>query len=429
MFLLFNTTCFLLLSIFGGYVFLFRKSFFLGLFALSYALLFCFVPLCNFYLNGYYVYHPEAVYGPIADQSLFEIYSLINLHFSFLILIFIAPFIFIRKQTVCVDASGLSLFRHISAVMVVVGFFVYLYSLGFKGFNPVSLALEAYSSGRMAHFKNPGYSPLLMNISLYLMSFSSVFFYISFRKEYRYSFLSFIVLLVVVAFTFIAGGRQALMLFVSGLFAALYFGRASSSFGIFVVAVVSGCILVLLQFFRARTGEQLDLDVILRLLTVGDLSYFFYASLEAIRQFEYYDVGFVGSFYRNLLLIFMPTDWTFGIKVRDLSSLFAFAFESGVDFRSGNYPPGLIGLFVLNFGWFGFFLVGSFLLFVGVFIERFINNGLVLVVFYANILFWVLQIMRGTLMGYYIFMFQLIVLCLFLLSKKLVSYRNKVLIK
>lgn len=125
----------------------------------------------------------------------------------------------------------------------------------------------------------------------------------------------------------------------------------------------------------------------------------------------------------------MPTDWTFGIKVRDLSSLFAFAFESGVDFRSGNYPPGLIGLFVLNFGWFGFFLVGSFLLFVGVFIERFINNGLVLVVFYANILFWVLQIMRGTLMGYYIFMFQLIVLCLFLLSKKLVSYRNKVLIK
>lgn len=417
MFILLNSLSLIFLIVIGGYIFFSRRSFLFGLFSLSYATLFSAVPILNYYLNGFLIYHPEAVYGLIDDELIFNNYSIINFMFSLLICFFVFVYVYLgRNSYIDFSRFNLNFIIIVSSVSFVSGFFIYLFSLGFNGLNPVSWLHDAYEAGRMAHFKNSGFSSLLMNISFYLMSLVSLSFFLVRRN--KLSLLVVFVFGIVVLFTLVAGGRQALILAISGMFAAAYFNRQYNMFYLVLSSFLALCLLVFLQFFRSRNGGSIDFDVIMNLIVSGDLSYFYYASLEAIRQYEYYDVSFFGAFYRNLLFIIVPADWTMGLKMRDLSTLFAFAFESSADFRAGNYPPGLIGLFVLNFGFLGFILVGFFILSMFFYIECLSSNSLLKLIFYSLFLFFLLQLFRGTLMGYYYLVFQILMISLCVYMRK-----------
>ncbi|MFK5949392.1 MAG: hypothetical protein QM500_11570, partial [Methylococcales bacterium] len=131
------------------------------------------------------------------------------------------------------------------------------------------------------------------------------------------------------------------------------------------------------------------------------LSYFYYSSLESIRQYLLNDVLFFANIYRNLVFILLPTEWTFGLKQQDLSYLFAFAYESSSDVRGGNYPPGLLGMFVLNFGAFGILFIGlPLLLFIRI-VEGLNPKGIAYMVIGSSFIFLTLQLFRGTLLGIY----------------------------
>lgn len=412
-----NFVAFLMLFAVGVYLLQIARIYYLGVFSVIYSLLFCLVPLCNYYLNGLWLEHPEAIYGPIDDELIFEAYTLINVCFVLLIVCYSLFVVAHRRVDKLSCLDGEYFVRVLSGWLIVIGFFIYIYSLGYGFGNPLAVLRLVYENGRMAHFNNASFSAFGMNLSYYLMSFSSLFVYLSY-PHYRFNFFTLSVVLIIVVVTVVSGGRQFFMLMFSGGVAALYFKSNISIGKMALILVFVFFMLFFWQFYRAKTGEEFDLDVVVRFFTRGDVTYFYYASVEAIRQYLDYDVSFYAAFYRNLMLLPLPSEWTFGIKVSDLSRLFSYAFSSDNSYREGNYPPGLIGMFVLNFGYFGFLFIGIFLLVLFDFVERKMAPNFLRAVVIANMLFWVLQIMRGTLMGYYLIVFQVGVVFAILLVRK-----------
>ena len=55
-----------------------------------------------------------------------------------------------------------------------------------------------------------------------------------------------------------------------------------------------------------------------------------------------------GIIRRQLFSFFV--DYSLGLKIKDISAIFD-ALNAGDEIRSGNMPPGFIGLFVLSFKW------------------------------------------------------------------------------
>lgn len=408
----------LLLTFYVGINSFFRKKlYFMGVFVLIYSILFCFVPIINNILIGPAMYHPEALDGIITDIRIYNYYSIINFLYA-LSIVFVYILVFNKSLKKKTDENVLTVkynYSYISGCIFIIGVILYIYSTGFKATSLIELIKVILDAGRMAAFQNEGFSSLLLNISFYLMILIAYYSFSCSKKRNIFSILVYVMLIMV---TVLMGGRQFIMLALSGYFFYYYYSKNYSSRKVIIFACIAFTFLVMWQILRVGiyAGHMIiTKDDIKNVLLSGDFSYFYYASLESIRKYLYNDWLFFGNTYRNLFFMVIPHEWTFGLKQQDLSVYFADAFgSSGLMIRDGNYPPGLIGLFVLNFGFWGWLFVGWPFLFLIYILEFLKRSSIIFVAFGVVYIQLILQFSRGTLMGFYQVFFLIIILFTFI---------------
>ncbi len=245
------------------------------------------------------------------------------------------------------------------AVLIVIGVVMFLYATGMS----ISDLLIA---SRFAWFGEGGFSIFWLTVSSYFVALLGTYAYMVTVSKKRNWWLLVLCIGAIVFHGVITKDRKWVIFLASGWFAGLYetSGRKLSiSRRAMVSLAVLFMVLVVSQFirdviFRVAIGEDIVfVDEVKRwqsfLIEYGDISYFYRASLEAIHQ--NLNHGFLVPFalVRRLLFFFIPVGYSGGLKVPDISATFSDLVDGGDAMRSGNMPPGLFGLFVMSFGWFG----------------------------------------------------------------------------
>jgi len=268
---------------------------------------------------------------------------------------------------------------------------------------------ELLSASRFEWVDDPNFSSVTLLISTYLMALSPVAILLALqRKQDR------LVLAAIVAFLVLYGilvrDRKWVIFIMSAGFAYTYIRngysiRISRKAAAIVLVVVTALAFwqiarsVLFDYYLTGSGDPIyeSEQVAQRLLTKGDFPYYYNASIMAI------DMNINDHFYipfgilRRQLFFFVPANFSFGLKVDDLSAIFSDAIGGGDALRRGNMPPGFFGLFIISFGWIGT-LVACCLIPLGLrALDRFIhrNRGIASVVVAAHMLSSVTLLLRG----------------------------------
>jgi hypothetical protein len=282
------------------------------------------------------------------------------------------------------------------------GIYLYVYSTGFS-------VSELLSASRFEWFKNPDYSPVAYVISSYLLALSpvAIIMALSHRRQW---WVVAVIILALAFFGVLAKDRKWLIFIISALFAYTYLKKDFSIVLRPRIIIMGALAVVVLGFWQVRRGVIFDYlvtgsgDVVydsqqmaLNLLTRGDLPYYYNASITAIEMNLHFDYMIPFGILRRQLLFFLPASYSFGLKIEDMSALFADAIYAGDSTRRGNMPPGLFGLFILSFGWVGGVVACSLIPFALRAIDRVIqrNRGLSSVVLAAQFLSSTLLLLRG----------------------------------
>lgn len=242
-------------------------------------------------------------------------------------------------------------------LMLCVGVFLYVQSTG------LSVA-ELLVASRFEWFLNEDYSSFFAVVASYLVALTPVVIYLVAKEKRRY--LLFLVIAILVFYGILSKDRKWLIFIASGLLASVYVSSGRRL--IFTVKGVIALVLLglALAFWQVARGVVFDAivtgsgDVVsdakemaIQLLTKGDLPYYYNASMTAIHMNINEDYSIPFGLVRRQVFFFLPVDYSFGLKIEDISALFSDAIMAGDDIRRGNMPPGLFGLFVLSFDWFG----------------------------------------------------------------------------
>ena len=158
--------------------------------------------------------------------------------------------------------------------------------------------------------------------------------------------------------------RKWLIFVFSGVFGAIYYKNGFKIIlkkKIIFWSSLFGLILVFWQVFRDVLFTELltgrgdflyhSKEMAKRLALKGDLPYYYFSSITAIKMnmIDGFEIPF--GIIRRQLFFFLPVDYSLGLKIKDISAIFSDALNAGDEIRSGNMPPGFIGLFVLSFKW------------------------------------------------------------------------------
>lgn len=307
-------------------------------------------------------------------------------------------------------------FQRCIAAVVVAGFVLYVAGTG-------QSLQELWLGSRFSYYKSDARVQPLINVGLYLLSVVSVFAYLDARYGPRMKMVSLFVYIVTLLMVGISGGRKWLLFILSGILAGYYDRRSS-------IDVLSrytlGAILILSLVFFWQFGRALDWNDIgsfsdlwallsIRLpglITEGDLTYFYRASLEAINANVAEGVSYPLAIIRRVVLLPLPNEWTFGAKLPDLAHLFAVEIGARTDIRVGNTPPGFIGIWVLSFGWFGGLIWGPIIMFVTLrWLDILVSTktGVIRDVIFANAVVLLILLFRGSEGGVYFMVFNIIV--------------------
>lgn len=245
-----------------------------------------------------------------------------------------------------------------AAVLIIGGFIMFVQSTG------MSLTELLYAS-RFAWFGESTFSVFWLTVSSYFLALAAIFAYHIRASGSRWHWLTLLCLAAIVLNGIMTKDRKWIIFLVSGWIAGTYdkSGRSLTlrRNGVLAMGTLFG-ILLISQFLRdvlvrAALGQQIVLaSEISRwssfLIEYGDISYFYRASLEAIHQNLNNDFIVWFALPRRILLFFVPTGLSAGLKVEDISAIFSDVVDGGDAIRRGNMPPGLFGLFVISFGWF-----------------------------------------------------------------------------
>ena len=399
------------------------KSHILFVLTVGFAFLLVFVPIVYNMVFGLKLSHLQAIKGAISNEIFFAMYA-IQVACLSIVTFFIS---FSINSNSFGEQGGIKIERihknrillRISTVISWLGLILYLYSTN----NLVDFVAGNWdliiSKGRMDFYVDS--SIFLVNLSYYFVSFIAVSAYLS-NQGGRVDYKVFIMLLVIaLVMTVISGGRKWFMLLASGYIGA-YLVKHRINLKLILVAILSAVFLIFWQFLRSTKFKSGSWDVsdIFRLFINGDIIYFYYASVEAIRHFHEERLFIPFATIRTLLFLPVPSEWSFGLKVPDLSSIFGSAFMSGSPFRENNNPPGFIGIGFIGLGNFGFFIL-AWLGYIMYFLERH-SIELVKILLYANASYLVLRLLRGSVGGFYIIVFELACLWLAMVILLLIDF-------
>lgn len=284
---------------------------------------------------------------------------------------------------------------------LVIGVFLYLYSTGLS-------VSELLVASRFEWFLDANYSPLLSVVASYFVALSPVLIYLAARDD-RWLLLT-ITLLVLLIYGALSKDRKWLIFIASGLLAARYVktnlqisltGKGLAWLSLFGVVLAFWQVVRGVLFNSLITGtSDLATEVpmmIEQLLTRGDLPYYYNASATAIQMNLNENFSIPLGVLRRQLFFFLPVDYSLGLKIEDISATFSDAVGGGDEVRRGNMPPGLIGLLVLSFEWWGGLIVAlgipAGLRALDAFIRR--HTGATQIAVVSNILSATLLLLRG----------------------------------
>lgn len=330
----------------------------------------------------------------------------------------------VHRATTVADGRSRERFLHVaSALVVACGLLLFIRGTG------LSLAELAVAS-RFSWFESGEMSGRTMSLGYYLLSFVAVFAYYDIRFGLPRKWLSLLVLCVVLGMVFLAGGRKWLLFIASGAVAG-FFDRRGGMLQISGRLVLSLGIIVFLafawQFGRSLTwGEGADLGTVAddfgervpELFAEGDATHFYRASLDAIELNRRQGVLYPFAVVRRLLFLPLPDEWTGGLKPRGIPLLVAERLGADNKTRHGNVPPGLVGLFVLSFGWLWSPLLLAALTLPAVrVLDRLVlcTQGALRDVVFATFPVAAILFMRGSTGGVYFLIANVVLVCLLVL--------------
>lgn len=388
---------------------LFKEAFTYGFrnYATSVFLL-CFVPLLCVYplvsrivVGGAYSVQP-------GDYLVFSDYSVYIVYQAFCLGILSMVYITGGRKTLTPSPVWKSVvdtnFAELSVVVAVIslGIALYVMSTGFS-------VAELMTASRFEWFNNSSYSSATFVISSYLMALSPVGLLLALHKK-RYRWVFVLIVAELVFFGVLSKDRKWLIYILSAGFAFIYYHQNfaikwQKKFVLVAALIVSA--LVFWQVFRGvffeyiLTGKGdvsfLAKEMAIELLTRGDFPYYYNASITAINMNLNNDYFIPLGLLSRQALFFLPADYSFGLKIEDISALFSDALQAGDSVRRGNMPPGLFGLFVLSFGWFVGIILCTLLPLLLRWLDRYIQkaNGIGSFVVAAHGMSAVLLLLRG----------------------------------
>lgn len=264
--------------------------------------------------------------------------------------------------------------------IVSLGVYLYVYSTGYT-------VEDLLWSSRFEYFDNPDYSPLAFVISTYLVAIAPIAILLAVQDKKKRVFLIAIILLLIF-YGLLSKDRKWLINIVSAFFAFQYYRNGFSiTLGhrakVAIVVVIAALAFwqigrsVIFTYLITGAGDVVyeSQETAIRLLTRGDFPYFYNASITAIDMNLNEDFIIPLALLRRQLFFFLPADYSFGLKLEDISALFSDAIGGEDALRRGNMPPGFFGLFSISFGWFGG-IVACLLLPLGLrALDRFIHRS------------------------------------------------------
>ena len=308
----------------------------------------------------------------------------------------------------------------LAGLLSVIGVGVFVYGTGMS-------VLELFIASRFEWFARGTAVPFFLNLGFYLISLVSVYAYFDVKRGLPIKWLSFVVYGAVAFMIIVAGGRKWILFIASGALAA-YYDKLGRRFILRKKMMFSVLLVVFFsfswQYYRALDWHRnLSSSYLVQglfektpeLFVKGDITYFYRASLEAIRLNV--DKKFLVPFgvIRRMVFLPVPASWTKGLKPEDLAAMFSDAIGAGDTTRRGNMPPGLVGLFVVSFGWIGaILLMGPMVMFFVLLVDKlsFRKVGMVRDVVIANFFVTSVLLLRGSESSVYFLVFQLFVVFL-----------------
>ena len=379
------------------------RNFATSVFLLCYVPLFCVYPLIGRLLSNGAISIDTRNAETLADPSIYYVYQTYNLLIliGFLIVTFASkPRAVLRGVAHSARFSPPFPTAWLLACLGL-GIYLYVYSTGLS-------VTELLTASRFEWFLNDNYSSLLSVVASYFVALAPALVYLCVRDDRR--ILLFITLLVLVAYGVLSKDRKWLIFIASGLLAARYVkanlqialnGRDLTWLTLLGVAlafwqVARGTLFTFLVEGNTDLGTEVPL-MLNQLLTRGDLPYYYNASVTAIHMNLNEGFSIPLGLLRRQLLFFLPTGFSFGLKVEDISAIFSDAVEGGDDIRRGNMPPGLIGLLVISFEWWGGLIIAIGLPFLLRVTDRLIRRqaGIVQIALISNLLSAALLLLRG----------------------------------
>jgi len=245
----------------------------------------------------------------------------------------------------------------LTGVLSVAGVFLFIEGTGMS-------IPELLVASRFEWFGIDAFSPLLLNIGLYLISLIALYAYFDTKLCMPIKSLSFVVYAAILFMIFVAGGRKWILFIASGALGA-YYERSGGQLKVTKKIIFAASLVLFFafswQYYRAiNWSTNLSISTVIHdfflkspeLFLKGDITYFYRASLEAIKLNIQDKLLFPIALIRRLVLLPFPHSWTMGLKPEDFAIMFSDVIGGGSALRRGNMPPGIIGLFALSFGWF-----------------------------------------------------------------------------
>ena len=247
-------------------------------------------------------------------------------------------------------------YDHAVAALIILGLFVFIYS------SQLTFA-DLLVASRFAWTTDDPTFVALGVLAVYLIALTSFYIY-RFRTSAtpRRAELA-CCLIAVVLYGIVTKDRKCFFYVVSGLIAAryvrhgcrLYIRPRHAVVGVllFSVLFVSGFARDALPKYFMGQDVQLIPELQFWLgecFQFGDLSYFYRATIEAIDQNMNNDYFVPLALLRRIVFFPLPTSYSAGLKVEDISAIFSDVVGGEDALRRGSMPPGLFGLFVISFG-------------------------------------------------------------------------------
>lgn len=242
------------------------------------------------------------------------------------------------------------------SIIVITGVVLFLNSTG------MSLN-EMLNSTRFSFFAQKEFNLRFYALSFYLVSLlpiSIAVFRLSKASPQKILIFSLMTILVIL-YTAVLKDRKLFIFLISALLFLNYWfhnGKIVVTKKQFIGLLVSGIFLVSFQFIRhyfvnktinPNISLNSELEDNKHLFVEGDLSYFYLASLHTIERSSWFEPQYPLALLRRNILFALPSSIV-PIKGEDISLFFAKELNSKDAIRSGNMPPGFLGLFILSFG-------------------------------------------------------------------------------